>query len=299
MNIFIQIKNSVYGKEYYKSTVLVESLRSSIKYLLKIVAIFALVMMIILVVSAPSMVKVVKGIVSSTITSLPDDFVLSVKEGAATLNQPMPFVIKLPEALKNLDKEKATLDSNKVNFDNLIVINTDESFYLDKFKEYSTFLLLTKSEFSVFSSNGEVKVTSLSNASKANIAITKPWLLEKQSQIYKAIPWVSVVVILFVYIMMFIFGFIANAVVCFLYALAVWFFYKKSGTDITYGRAYQVAIHASTLTLFVGLILSNFFFKLLILMVIIYINYDKPVKNEGVALPVEKVKDVKEEEVKS
>ena len=53
MSIFTQIKNSIYNKEYYKSVVLTESIRDSVRYLAKLTLWLALLASVMFAFSIP------------------------------------------------------------------------------------------------------------------------------------------------------------------------------------------------------------------------------------------------------
>ncbi|HAE36392.1 MAG: hypothetical protein UR85_C0001G0013 [Candidatus Nomurabacteria bacterium GW2011_GWF2_35_66] len=274
MNIFIQIKNSIYNKEYYKTTVLEEPLRQSIKYLAKLSLLIAFLLSVIFLASMPFMIKAIKtNLTSFTETGYPDGLVVSIKNGSASVNQPEPYFIKVPDSIKS------DLSSSSTKIENLMVINTSEPFSLDKFKEYATFSYLTKNEVVMMGENNEIKIISLSKFGNADI--TKPWILEKQALLYKLLPVILIFLVLMAFIFIFIFEFIGSLVILLLYALVVWGLMSIKGIKLTYGRSYQIAIHAITLVVFIGLIgqfikpLNNFFVKLLILIIIVYLNFEK------------------------
>jgi hypothetical protein len=273
MNIFKQIKNSVYNKEYYKSTVSVESFRQSVKYLAKLSSLIAVLVSVIFMIFIPFMVKAIKTSTSSFTSGYPEGLVVSIKGGTASVNQPEPYFVKVPDSMKS------TSNTNSTKIDNLIVINTTEPFSLDKFKEYATFAYLTKNEIVMMGENNEIKIMSLSKFGSAEI--TKNWVFEKQAMLFRLLPWILFFMIVMAFIFIFMFEFIGSMVILFLYALAVWGLMEIKGIKITYGRSYQIAIHAITLVIFISLIgvfvkpLNNFFVKLLIFIIITYINFEK------------------------
>lgn len=272
MNIFHQIKNSIYGKEYYRSVVLNQSTGESVKYLAKLCLLVALLGALVLSFSLPTLNKKIKSGVVSFVASYPEDLVLSVKNGNASINRPEPFIVKIPNYLIDDSNSKPAVD-------NLIVVNTTEPFSLDKFMTYSTFSLLTKTELITRQpDNGEMRIMPLSKF--GNFEITKTWLLDKEVMLMKILPWAIFSLIPLVYLGIFIGIFVGSLIILFLYALIAFIIFKIKKIDITYKKSYQVALHASTILIILGIFstyvgfLGNFWLKLLILIIIIIINFD-------------------------
>lgn len=268
MNIFTKIKNSIYNKEYYKSTVLTESFGESIKYVIQVALVFALFASVFFAFLTPKILNSIKEMVSSVVVDYPEDLVVSIKNGKASVNRPEPYFVKV---------RKSFMGDGSI--ENMMVINTTESFDSLKFKEYKTFSLLTKNEIVVIEESGEIKILPLSNF--GNIEISKSWIIEKQDWLFKSLPWFMVGMFFLLYIGIFFLEFIVAMVTLLLYALMVWLILKIKKIDVSYGRAYQVAAHAGTIIMplvFFGLYLkplNNIFLKLAILAFIVYLNFDR------------------------
>lgn len=277
MNIFKQIKNSVYNKEYYQNTVLTESFGSSIKYLLKISVIIAFAFAIVFGVASPFISKGLKNGLHEAVGQYPSDLTISVNNGNATINQPEPYFIKISNSIKDLNNSS---DQTK-NVENLIVVNTSEPFSLDKFKSYKTLALLTKNEVVMMSNNGEIKIEKLSVF--GNVEITKTWLENKEGKAHRIMPWALIGMTILVFGGMFVIEFLGSLIVMLLYALIAWGLLKLKGINISYGKAYQVAIHVSTLVLLFGVFTrgwNGLALKVIILIIIVYFNFDNVVKLE-------------------
>ncbi len=268
MNIFTKIKNSIYNKDYYKSTVLTESFGESIKYVIQVALVFALFASVIFAFLTPKILNSIKQMVSSVVVGYPEDLVVSIKDGNATVNRPEPYFIKVKESF-----------AGDGSIENMMVINTTESFDSLKFKEYKTFSLLTKNEIVVIAENGEIKILPLANF--GNIEISKSWIIEKQDWLFKSLPWFMVGMFFLLYIGIFFLEFIVAMVTLLLYALITWLILKIKKIDVSYGRAYQIAAHAGTIIMFFVIIgqyfkpLNNIFLKLAILAFIVYLNFDR------------------------
>ena len=287
MNIFIQIKNSIYNKEYYQSTVLNQSLRSSVKYLAKLSLLVALLGCVVFSVALPRLIVKAKGAITSTVDEYPNDLIVTLKDGNVSINKPEPYIVKVPESLS-----KPT-DSNSPKIENLIVINTTEPFSLDKFKSYATYILITKTEVvSMQSKNGEIKISSLDKL--GNLEITKSWVMEKEAVLMKILPSIISIIVVLMFIGISIGLFVATLIALLFSAIIVWLIFKIKKTEITYKKSYQVALHASTIILIICIFNSylgffgNSFFKLLIFVILIIINFDgyKTIKSEEPIVPL-------------
>ncbi len=281
MKIFKQIKNSIYNKEYYKNTVLKEDVGASFKYLLKLSLIVAVAFAVFFAVASPFINKNFKKGVNEIIKSYPVDLKLTLNNGIASINQPEPYFIQIPNSFKELDNSKYKNKDKKIEVDNFIVINTTEPFSLDKFKSYKTLALMTKNEIILMSDTGGVKVENLSIF--GNVEITKEWLQNKVNEVNKTLPWLLIGLTVLVFIGMFVIQLVVSLFSLLIYALIVWGLLKLKGIKVTYGRAYQVAIHTSTIILLFAIFSTgwdSFLLKVVILVIITYFNFDNIVKLE-------------------
>lgn len=268
MNIFTKIKNSVYNKEYYKSTVLTESSSESIKYIAQVSLILALLSSLIFAFTTPKIISSIKEMTSSVTEEYPDDLVVSIKDGKASVNRPEPYFIKVRESFMG--------DGS---IENMMVINTTESFDSLKFEDYKTFSLLTKNEIAVIGESGEIKILHLSNFE--DIEISRSWIMEKQAWLYKLLPWLMVGLFILFFIGIFFIEFVGSMFFFLIFALVAWLILKIKKINVSYGKAYQVTAHAGTLIMILlifGLYfkpLNNFFLKLAIFAIIVFFNFDK------------------------
>lgn len=273
MNIFLQIKNSIYNKEYYKNTVLNESLKQSIKYILKLSVILVLVLLIIFSFKIPGLITQGEKLVSTMARDFPEDLIISIKAGEVSINQPEPYVFAMPDYLQ--DDETIELESNELN---LLVINTTEDYSIDKFNEYQTVFLLAKKEIVAKKADNNLEVFSLSQTK--DVDIDKNWILQKESLfINKFLPWATALAIPFLFLAIFV-GFSIMALVSALwYALIVLIIFKFKKIDLSYKKCYLVALHASTIILILFLLnayipfLSSIYVKTFLLIVIVLLNF--------------------------
>jgi hypothetical protein len=294
MKIFTQIKNSIYNKEYYNTTVLNQPLRTSVKYLAKLTLLVSLLGIIIFSFSIPTINKEIKKSVSSFVVNYPEDLIVSINNGIATINREEPYIVKMPESLIESNGSKP------LNIDNLLIINTLEPFSSDKFKADSTLFLLTKTDIvSIKNESGEINILPLSEFD--NIEINKNFVLDKEILVYKILPWVMASIIPLGFMGIFIGIFAGTLVILFFHAVLVLIILKIKGIKIDYKKSYQIALHASTLLLIIGIFnsylgpLNNIFVKFLILSIIVYINFDK---NSNLIIKEDIILESKDEEIK-
>lgn len=282
MKIFTEIKDSIYNKEYYKEIIEQKSTKESIKYLARISFIVALFMALTFIFSFPGLIGDIKGGIKTFTKDYPEDLIFSINKGNLSINRPEPYSIDVPI------KWKESKDFESINTKNLLVVNTTESFNIEKFNEYSTFSLLTKTNLIIKQPDSrEIKIFSLSEI--GDIYINKSWVLEKENYFLKILPYIIAFIIPLSIGMMFVGIFILNIILIFLYALFVWLMFKVKKINITYKKSYQVALHASTLVIFLSLfnqylgIFNNTFFKLFLVLMIVYINLfiNKNISNQN------------------
>jgi len=271
MKIFTEIKDSIYNPEYYRGLILDKPRKESIKYLAKLSFILALITVVAFTFSFPKLITLIKSEISTFTKDYPEDMVLSIDKGNVSINKPEPYIIPIPTKWEELKNDKS------INPENIIVINTTEPFSLEKFNDYSTVFLITKNNLiSQQPENKEIKIMPLSEIGDLNI--TKSWVLEKEALILKILPFVMALIIPLGVGVLFLGNFVGSLIVIFLYALFVWLLFKIKKMDITYKKSYQVALHASTLILILGLLnyyfdfFNNIFIKLILIILVVYLN---------------------------
>ena len=258
-----------------------ETFGQSLKYLVKICALIAIIGALVLTGVLPFFKNQIKSGLTSVVESYPADLKITIANGEARINQPVPYIYKMP----------ASTD-NKLKYENLFVIDTDESFGIDKYNKYSTYVLLSKTEI-VYPENNtkSLKITSLSDF--GNVEINQDWLRSKQEMIMKYFVVALPVILIFLFIGFFLFNFIGELIILLLYALITWLVLRMKGINTSYQRAYQVSVHAVTLILILFIVsfaisaFDNFFVKILVLVIVVIVNFDKPNQQAEVSEQVE------------
>lgn len=264
MNIFQQIKSSVYGKEYYKDVVSNMRLSSSIKYLAKFCLLIVALGVVAAVIFLPTMSKLAKKGITSTVALYPDDLEVTIAQGKASINQPEPYFIKGQDGK------------------NLVVVDTKSESSISKFREYGAFAMLSATEIIALkdTGTGQLQVMPLP---KEDVVLTKALAVEGQDWLINALPWIFAMIILIGAVFLFLANFVGSLIVLFIYALAIWVMSKVCKWNLSYKKSYQVGIHAMTLVSVLSLValfgvykfFDNFFLKLIVVLVVTYINLRK------------------------
>lgn len=270
MKIIKEIKENIYSNEYYKRVLESKSFNSSIRYLVKLSLVSALASAAIMVVVLRNLPSNIKQEISIGVAQFPGDLVVTVKNGEVSMNKKSPFAIPMPISWFDENERKHKTE-------NLVTIDTEEQFSMEKFRSYKTFALLTKNELVVSNStSGEVRILPVS--SFGNHEITHDWLMEKEVWIYRMMPFIAVCAVVFMLIGYFIGGFLGTMFALLFYALFVWLTLKIKGIKTTYRKAYQVALHAITIVIvlhWIGIVIpifDNILLSLIAILVVVWVN---------------------------
>mgnify|MGYP003430062979 FL=1 len=280
MNIFKQIKNSIYNPIYYKNVILTQPFHESLKYLLKVTLLASLLVIVIFSFSLPKFFSTVRTMVGSEVANYPDDLVISIKNGNASINKPEPYSIKLSPASSSIN------DSQKTKVENVFVIDTTKSFNLDAFRSYSTLALLTKTDIVLpKDEKGTIQILPLSSIKDTQI--TKVSLNNFESKLFKFFPLIIVFMVLFGYIGIFVGYLILNLFTLIIFAFFIWLLSKIKGGDLTYKQSYQVGLHAITVVIFLSIlsfffpVFGKFVIKSVAVLLVVYINIFSDSKAES------------------
>jgi hypothetical protein len=263
MNIFKQIKNSVYGPEYYKNIVANTKLRSSIKYFAKFSLLIATLFVVVAVVTWPLVSKLANKGLDSMVALYPSDLEINIMKGEASINQPEPYFIKSADGTENL-----------------AVINTKEDFSISKFRSYGVPFMLTKTELVGIKNEGTGQLQ-IMPLPKDDMKINQALVLDGQKWLIEKMPMIFIWVLLFGFIAIFLATFSGTLLLNFLYAFGIWIMFKVIKRDLSYKKSYQVGVHALTFVTLISLVtffgvlkfLDGFFVKLLLTLIIVYINF--------------------------
>lgn len=263
MNIFKQIKNSVYGPEYYKNIVASTKLRSSIKYFAKFSLLIATLFVVVAVVTWPLVSKLANKGLDSMVALYPSDLEINIKKGEASINKPEPYFIKSADGTESL-----------------AVINTKEDFSISKFRSYGVPFMLTKTELVGIKDEGTGQLQ-IMPLPKDDIKINQALVLDGQKWLIEKMPMIFIWVLVIGFMVLFLTIFSGTLFLNLIYAFGIWIMFKVLKNDLSYKKSYQVGIHAVTFVTLISLVtffgifkfLDGFFIKLLLILVVVYINF--------------------------
>lgn len=259
MQFLNNIKSSVYNPEYYKE-ILNKPFSYSFRYFLSLAGIIAIVSTIVFSFSTlPKINKVISEADANVLKLYPDELVITAKSGVISTNVPEPYFIKLPAEFRNEFQNskndlKTSPDFSKI--ENIFVIDTVSPFTIDLFKSYKTFILISR-ESVAFYDNEAVKIQSLGQ--EASGVLTKAKISGALAAIMpfiKIMPVVLIPIALFFSFIGFIFG---NMIYLIFGAFVIWIFAQVIKRNWSYGKSYQIGLHAITLGVILDAAISQFY----------------------------------------
>ncbi|MDP3056956.1 MAG: DUF1189 family protein [bacterium] len=276
MKIIENIKSSIYNSAYY-SEILNKPFSYSLKYFLSLICLIALVSTIIFTFSTlPKINKVFDEIGSNVLNYYPEELEITVKNGIISTNVSEPYFIKAPAEFKN-DSKRSDNKTIKDEIDNLLVIDTQSPLNLDAFKDYKTFVLISRDSIAYRDSNEAIKIQFLNQ--EFNGVITKTKI---SSALNKIMPYLKVIPLVLVPLVFV--GSILGATIKYLIylifgALVIWIMAKAMKRNLRFGKSYQIGIHAITLGVILEATVFRFYpnlefplFFTLLMFAIVWIN---------------------------
>lgn len=250
MEFFKNIKNSIYGPEYYS-----ELLSKPISYSLKYYALFILlVSLIIAIVSAfifiPNIKTLLDGAELKLISNYPAKLEVAVKNGQAQTNVQQPYFVKMPQSLKNFQS-----DENNSQPENFIVLDTANKFDLEKFTSYKTLAVLNKDTVAYIDSSKNNGITIQSLKNTPDFTLNKDKVVSWVGKIKPFVKFIYPIAIIFVFLIS-LFVLAWHLVYMFFGALFVWLAFKIKKIKISYIKSYQLGMHLMTPVIILTLILA-------------------------------------------
>jgi hypothetical protein len=161
----------------------------------------------------------------------PDELEIVIKEGKVSTNVQEPYFIKISSDSKNSLVE------------NILVINTKDSFSLENFKDYKTACLLTEENLVCYDSNQTIKINPLTNIPdfKLDKSIVSSFLTKIQPFFKLFYPFFILVFFITIFIVS-----LWRMIYLFFGALLIWLVAKIRKVDIGYKKSYQLGLHLMT-----------------------------------------------------
>ena len=274
MKIFKNIKDSIYGPEYYKE-VLAKPASYSFKYYFLFALIVSLVITVCFSFMAIPKIKAFADYGSTKIVELfPAELRIDVKNGQVSTNVQEPYFIKFPGELKAKENSEIS-NKNLSNIENILVIDTKNDFNLDTFNSYKTFALLTKNSVVYYKDNG-IEMQPLE--SSMNFSVDREKVASVIDKIKPYIKFVYPIVVLSIFVIsMIVFCF--QLICLFFGALFVWLVARLKKVNMGYLKAYQLSLHlltfgilVETLAFLFGYVIPIPFFGTILLAIFAAIN---------------------------
>ncbi len=231
MEFFKNIKNSIYGPNFY-SEAISKPFSFSLKYYLLFALISAIFATIVLSFSVlPEMKSTLGELSTKVLQNYPTDLVVKIQNGKASTNAKEPFFVKIPGGAE-------------AGVENLLAIDTKTPFDLNKFQDYKSQCLLTENSLICYDKNkGEIKIQSLEKFH--NITINKALV---SSWVKKASVFLNLLYPFFFIggIIIFFMAITARLFYLLFFALLVWLVARLKKISIGYKKSYQLGMHLMT-----------------------------------------------------
>jgi hypothetical protein len=264
------LKSSIYNPDFYRG-MKERYFGTSLGYFFTLILFLSIIVTIALSVQfIPPTMSFLNNLGTRVLNYYPNDLVITAKDGQISTNAQEPYALPLPDELKN-----SNMPGNP---ENLLVIDTKNSASIDLFKQYKTAVWLTKTDV-VYYDKDAVRIQPLDklpNGQLEKSTVVKG--VDIANRIFKFVPTVMVIA-------MFVGAFVIRSfelIYLLFAALIVWliFMMRKTGGD--YKTAYQVSLHAVTLSMIVSTLFILFglplvpFMSTILLTIIAVINIKGP-----------------------
>ncbi len=242
MKFFKNIKNSIYGPDYY-SSVTTKPFSYSFKYYLLFVLLISLVSTIILCFKVIPAVKPILDTVTGEILEYyPDELSITIKGGEASTNVQEPYFIKLPEEWGG--------EREEVGIENLLAINTKKEFSIEDFRSYNAVCYLAKKSLTCYDEDRTMQIIPLSEMPDMTIDENLISSLAGKIEPFLKIiyPLIALAIFLGLFIML-----LFRLVYLLIAALLIWIVAKIRKAGVGYKKSYQLGIQLMTLPIIITL----------------------------------------------
>lgn len=235
------LKNSIYSPEFYRS-LKEKKVSFSLKYYYTLALGLSLVLTVYYsFVFVPALSSFLREIGPQIIKNYPDELVVNIKDGKVSVNVTEPYRISFPEELKTIYEKLPAAPPEE----NLLVIDTKNQFTPERFEEYHAYVLLTKEMVAYREGKKGIKIEPLSQF--PNVEITKKKVAALADNILSLRKFLAPLLVFGLFVF-FILLFSLNLLWLFLGAFLVWAIARVKKVELGYTKAYQIGIHAITLS---------------------------------------------------
>ena len=278
-NFIDHIQKSIYSPEYYRA-LLGRPASYSWKYYWSFTMFLSVIMTIIISLPmVPQIDRVFANMDTKVLAYYPDDLVLTVTQGALSINKPEPFALPLPAALLSSGDTKGIVS--------FLVIDTTQDADMTTFQNYHTLLLLNKHALVSLDKAGRLNVVSFEP--EMDFTVNEGSVRTLLAQLAPLEKFIAPFIVLMVFFA-FLISFAVLLVYLLLHAIFIWLLGKVLAYNWSYATSYRIGLHAVTLPLLFSSIaavlpIGGFslpFMNAFLTMLIVYMNYkDKVVPNEA------------------
>jgi hypothetical protein len=291
MEFLRTVHSSIYSPEFYKE-LFSRPFSFSLKYFYSLAAVLAVALAVVFSFKIiPAAQPFLQSIGPQILNYYPDELVITIKNGQASTNVKEPYFLKMPEGLapKDLQYKYSFQDTElRTDLENLLVIDTAAPFTLEGFHGYKTAVLLMKDNAAYYSDNGEIRIQSLKGIPDATI--NKPTVAKLVGKIAPFLVFIGPLIAIGTFLIAMI-ALSFKLVYLLFGALLIWGLMKIKKINGGYKKAYQISIHAMTLSILLNVIIFlfvpdfrvPFFFTIVMLMgAFVNLRPSQPVPTETV-----------------
>lgn len=274
---FGKLRDNIYNPAYYEQ-VAFQPLSRSFTYYFKMIVWLALFFtLLISIVFLPIFISLYRQVIVDVAGNYPADLKIVVQNGQASINLPEPLAIPLPQkdqAVFNAIKQATSTAVSSI--DNFMVIDTKTPFTVADFGNYHAMFVLKKD--SLVSLNGNnIQISPL--PANTTATITAATISSWTSGIRKFIPIIAPLAVLAIYLFSLMF-LVVMLVPVSIVSLLVFLLFLVARNGYTLRQAWQVTLHAITLTYLIGFfgyilypsLSVNFPFLTAITLLVVYLN---------------------------
>ncbi len=254
MQFFKTLRDSIYGPKLY-SSLKERSFSSSIKYFIKFAILIAIINLLPILIRGPLPTpEKSRAFIDKAATYYPDELVITITNGKASTNVKEPYMIPAPDDWKEREEQTAEGQSRTQLLENILVIDTTQPFTLEAFKAHHTLALLTKDALVVEGGN-QIRILPIEKT--PDTQLTKQIVSSLLEKIKPYTVMLLPLLILFLLVIFIGIGLI-NLIYLLFGALLIWGLTAILKTRLSYGKCYQIGLHAITLSILVNTIFGLF-----------------------------------------
>lgn len=241
MNYIRSIRDSIYNPSFYRE-VPSQTKGQAFKYYFLFIALLAVAITVITSIrTVPAIRNFTSGLGSKIVSYYPGDLVVTIKDGHASINQPEPYYLAMPDALKNSFSNRADKSYDHAN---LLVIDTKSPASLEAFTGYDTVAYLTSDSLMTYKDNaGQVVTQPLSDVK--DMTVDKNLV---ESLVAKIAPLFGLIPPLFVAgaLVGIYFALAFKLLYLFFLALLVMAIARVYDCKLSYGVSYRMSLYLAT-----------------------------------------------------